>query len=126
MWSLLVLDLRSVICPLTMHLKSILILLYGLPLFDWKFFFFLMSTKVFDAVTKNDYIITSLSDQFTVGLSSRYNFLSFRYILIFWSSVYNSSWSFSIYQFSLAVCNRALDYYRYLNYYSYLNLNQLH
>ena len=39
MWSLLVLDLRSVICPLTMRLKSILILLYDLSLFDWKYFF---------------------------------------------------------------------------------------
>ena len=42
----------------------------------------MISTKLCDAVTKNNCIITSLSDWFTVGLSSRYNFLSFRYILI--------------------------------------------
>ena len=48
----------------------------------WLEIFFLISTKVCDTVTKNDYIITSFPDWFTVGLSSRYNFLSFRYILI--------------------------------------------
>ena len=55
---------------------------------------FMISTEVCDAISKNNYIITSFSYPFTVSLSSRYNFLSFIYILIFWASVYNSSWSF--------------------------------
>ena len=42
----------------------------------WLEIFFLISTKLCDAVTKNDDIITSLSDWFTVGLSSWYKFLS--------------------------------------------------
>ena len=56
----------------------------------------MISTEVCDAISKNHYTITSFSYLFTVGLSSRYNFLSFIDMLIFWRSVYNSSWSFML------------------------------